>query len=230
MRGKLVVIEGTDCSGKQTQTELLVERFKKEGYKVSEFQFPNYDSPTGKIVGGPYLGKEGISKGWFEEGAVNVDPKVAGLYFAADRRYNLPKINELLENNDIVILDRYFTSNMGHQGSKAKTKKEREKIYKWVYELEHRLLELPLPNYIIFLHMPYEASLELKKARCKTEQLDQHELSQEHLKQAERAYLEITKLYNWDKINCTSKGKVKTKEEIHEEIYQKIISKLKNKN
>ncbi|MDD4036579.1 MAG: deoxynucleoside kinase [Bacilli bacterium] len=227
MRGKLLVIEGTDCSGKQTQTELLVKRLKEEGYKVAQFQFPNYKTATGKIVGGPYLGKAYISEGWFEEGAVNVDPKVAALYFAADRRYNLPKINELLANNDIVILDRYFTSNMGHQGSKTKTKEEREKIYKWIYDLEHGLLELPLPDHIIFLHMPYEAGLELKKARCETESLDQHELSQEHLKQAEKAYLEITEIYGWNKINCALNGKAKTKEEIHEEVYQIIKSKLK---
>ena len=63
MRGKLIVIEGTDCSGKETQTKLAMEKLKNEGIDVVRLSFPNYDSPTGKIVGGPYLGKSYISEG-----------------------------------------------------------------------------------------------------------------------------------------------------------------------
>ena len=70
MRGKLIVIEGTDCSGKETQTNILMDRLKKEGYPVVKFSFPMYDTPTGKIVGGPYLGKEYICDGWFPEQSV----------------------------------------------------------------------------------------------------------------------------------------------------------------
>ena len=77
---KLIVIEGTDCSGKNTQSKLLQEKLKKDGYKVVEMSFPMYDTPTGKIIGGPYLGKESICKGWFKEGANNVPAKVASLF------------------------------------------------------------------------------------------------------------------------------------------------------
>ena len=92
MRGKMIVVEGTDCSGKETQTSLLVQRLKKAGRKIERLSFPAYDTPTGKIVGGPYLGKQYICDGYFPEGAANVDPKVAALYYAADRKYNIPKI------------------------------------------------------------------------------------------------------------------------------------------
>ena len=92
MRGKLIVIEGTDCSGKETQTNLLLKKLNSEGIKVEKFSFPNYQSPTGKIIGGPYLGKEYICDCWFSEGATKVDPKVASLYYAADRKYNIHKI------------------------------------------------------------------------------------------------------------------------------------------
>lgn len=88
MKGKIIVIEGTDCSGKETQTSLLVQRLSKEGKKIERVSFPSYDTPTGKIVGGAYLGKSYIGEGYFPEGAANVDPKVASLYYAADRRYN----------------------------------------------------------------------------------------------------------------------------------------------
>ena len=65
--GKFIVIEGTDCSGKETQSKLLVEKLNSLGKKAVRITFPNYDSPTGKIVGGPYLGKEEISPCWFPE-------------------------------------------------------------------------------------------------------------------------------------------------------------------
>ena len=88
MAGKIIVIEGTDCSGKETQSRLLEKRLNDEGIKCIRFGFPMYESPTGKIVGGAYLGKPEISEGLFPEGAPNVDPLVACLYYAADRKYN----------------------------------------------------------------------------------------------------------------------------------------------
>ena len=85
MRGKLIVIEGTDCSGKETQSNLLVDFLNNEGLKTKKFAFPNYNSPTGKIIAGPYLGKEGYYPPLFDEGASNVDPYCATLLFAMDR-------------------------------------------------------------------------------------------------------------------------------------------------
>ena len=124
MKGKLIVIEGTDCSGKETQSKMLIEKLKQDGYPVEKFSFPMYDTPTGKIVGGPYLGKSYICDGWFKEGADKVDPKVAALYCAADRRYNMDKIVSLLNTGVHVILDRYTYSNMAHQGGKIKDIRE----------------------------------------------------------------------------------------------------------
>ena len=88
MKGKIITIEGTDCSGKETQSKILYENLVKEGYEVYRDSFPMYDTPTGKIIGGCYLGKEHMGKPYFEEGADKVDYKVAALYFAADRRCN----------------------------------------------------------------------------------------------------------------------------------------------
>ena len=59
-KGKVIVIEGTDCSGKETQSKLLEEKLKKKGKKCKRFSFPMYDTPTGKIVGGSYLGSKAI--------------------------------------------------------------------------------------------------------------------------------------------------------------------------
>ena len=93
-KGKIIVIEGTDCSGKETQSKKLAEALTNNGFKTVRMQFPMYDTPTGQIVGGPYLGKDYICEGFFPEGAAHVDTKVASLYYAADRKYNMPKIME----------------------------------------------------------------------------------------------------------------------------------------
>jgi dTMP kinase len=215
MRGKIIVIEGTDCSGKETQSKLLEKKLDK----CVRFSFPRYDSPTGKIVGGPYLGKEEISKSYFTEGAVNVSPYIASLYYAADRKYNMDEINKYLDDGYTVILDRYTTSNLAHQGSKFKTKEERFNMYQWIDKLEYWLLGLPKPDLTIFLHVPLEVTLELLKKRTS---LDEHEKDSAYLKRSEDAYLELAGLYNWSKIECVKDNKLRSIEEINEEIL-KII-------
>lgn len=218
MKGKIIVIEGTDCSGKETQTSLLVQRLTKEGQKIERLSFPSYDTPTGKIVGGAYLGKKYIGEGYFPEGAANVDPKVASLYYAADRRYSRNKIIDLINNGYTVAIDRYVESNMGHQGGKIFDKEERLKLYEDLANLEYGFLELPKPDLTIFLYMPYKKVVELKNGR--TEPSDQHESSALHIRNAEHAYLELAELHNYKKVTCVLKdNKLRDIMDIHEEIY-----------
>lgn len=220
MKGKIIVIEGTDCSGKETQTSLLVQRLKREGRKVERLSFPDYDSPTGKIVGGPYLGRTGMGDSFFKEGASEVDPKVAALYYAADRRYNRKRILDLLNEGIDVILDRYVESNMGHQGGKIFDKEERLELYKNLEVLEYDFLELPKPDITIFLYVPYKKVAELMKGRTAT---DGHEKSPLHIRNAEHAYLELCELHNYVKIECVDKkSKLRDIMDINEEIYEKI--------
>ena len=223
MRGKIIVIEGTDCSGKGTQSDLLLERLNKDGYPTKKYACPVYDSPTGKIVGGPYLGKTTICKGWFSEGANEVPAKVASLYFAADRLYNIKPILEELDKGNNVILDRYTTSNMGHQAGKIKDKEERLKMFKWIEELEYNLLKLPKPDIKVFLYMPYEYSKSLQTNRV---ELDEHELSEDNLRHAENAYLEMVDLYDFIKIDCIDNSNIRSIEDINNEIYSHILEKL----
>lgn len=225
MKGKLIVVEGTDCSGKETQTNLLMQKFSELGIRVEKFSFPNYQSPTGKIIGGPYLGKSYIGDSWFKEGAPKVDPKVAALYYAADRKYNIYKITFLLENGVNVILDRYVYSNMAHQGGKVLNSKERADLYNWLETLEFDLLELPHADIKIFLHMPYEQATMLKQNR--EEAADGHEKDANHLKSAESAYLELAKKYQFKTIECVADNKIKTIEEIHQELMEYLLNECK---
>ena len=225
MKGNIIVIEGTDCSGKETQSNLLIEKLKSDGIRIEKFSFPNYNSPTGKIIGGPYLGKSYICDGWFPEGAPNVDPKVSALYYAADRLYNIDKIKFLLDNGVNVILDRYVYSNMAHQGGKLDSESDRNSMYDWLDNLEFNLLELPKPDISVFLHMPFEFSLILKKNR--EEDMDQNEKDKNHLINAENAFIELAKKYDFYTIQCNDGDRIKTIEEINEDLYNYVSNKIK---
>lgn len=226
MKNKIIIIEGTDCSGKTTQLELLMKKLKQNNINIDQFKFPNYNSPTGKIVGGPYLGKEHISQPYFPEGASKVDPKVASLYYAADRYYNKPILEELLSKGHLII-DRYVESNLGHQAGKEKDKKTRHQIFKWLYKLEYKMLQLPKPDIKILIYMPFEFGKQLKQSRIAQEKLDQLESDEEYLKLAEQAYLELAKIQKFKVINCIKDNKIRTIEDINEEIYNYVIKKLR---
>ena len=217
--GKLITVEGTDCSGKETQTSLLVERLKQQGYKAVKFGLPFYDSPTGKIIAGPYLAKFG--EGYFPEGAPNVPSIVASLYYTADRAYNANRVTEALEENDFVILDRYTHSNLAHHGSKIDNKDERMKFYNFINTLEFDMIKLARPDLTFFLHMPTENAVELRKGRA--EKADQHEQDIEYLKKTEKIYLELTKLYGFVKIKCAEKVNVKSIGQINDEMFEKLL-------
>lgn len=224
-KGKLIVIEGTDCSGKETQSKMVVEKLRKKGINIFTYGFPRYDTPTGKIVGGPYLGKSYICDGWFSEGAPNVDALVASAYYAADRRYNINEIKEHLANGDIVLLDRYVESNMAYQGGKLKTSEERKRIYEKLDKLEFDIMELPRPDAVIFLYMPYEYATILKKGR--KEEADQIESDAELLIQAQNAYLELTKMYNYIKIDCVKDDIIRTIDDINDDVTKTIEELIK---
>lgn len=226
--------------------------------------YPRYDSPTGKIVGWPYLGKSYIpdemidkaikkivdgkkipadklsflsdiidelkvelSVGWFKDGADSVDPRVASLYYAADRLAHQPEVEYLINQGCNVVLDRYVYSNSAHQGGKKATPEERNAIYDWNEKFEFELLGLLPADLRLFLHMPTEYANLIKALRA--EKLDEHEKNQEHLYHAERAYLELIKKYDFDTIECVNKTQeepilsdVKSIEEISEEVYSVV--------
>lgn len=227
-QGKIILIEGTDCSGKESQTKLLINKLEKDNIYAHRMSFPNYDSPTGKIIGACLLGKEylcnelfkeGIT-GWFKEGGANIDPLVAIDFYAADRRYNLPYMTRLLEQGINIILDRYVASNMAHRGGMILDKKKRIKMYETIITKEYILNELPKPDKTYILYMPYEAACEIRKKR--QEPLDQVEKDEKYLRNGQNAYLELANLYNYDIIECTTKDRIKSIEEINEILYKKV--------
>lgn len=219
-KGKLIVIEGTDCSGKDTQGKLLIKKLQDKGINCIMFDFPNYNTPTGKIVGGPFLGKQEISNCYFEEGPVAVDPKISCLYYSADFKYNINKINSYLEKGYYVVLDRYVPSSLAHQGSKISNKDDRFEMFQWIDKLNYWLLGLPKPDITVFLHVPFLYVKELLKTRTS---LDENEKNDEHLKNAEQTYLELVGLYNWKYVNCIKDNNLRSIEDINQEIMNIIL-------
>lgn len=228
MKGKLIVIEGTDCSGKETQTLLLEQKLNDLKIKSKRLSFPMYETPTGQIIATCYLGKPEYcdylfkdgTRGLFKEGASNVDYLTSSLYYAADRRYNSKIINELLEQGVNVILDRYIYSNLAHQGGKISNPEERKKYFNKMEKLEFDILEIPKPDKVLFLYVPYNVSNELKKER--NEAADQLEENKEHLIHAENTYFELAEIYDFDIINCAPNNKMRTIKSINDELYAKV--------
>ncbi len=223
-KGKLIVIEGTDCSGKQTQSDLLLSELRQRNIPIEKYCFPNYNSPTGKIIAGPYLGKEGYGEALFSEGASNVDPRVASLYFAADRRYNINHILDKLNTGTNVIVDRYVDSNFAHQGAKINDDFEREKMFRFLEVLEYDLLGLPKPDITIFLHMPAKTAKILQKSR--KEKPDQHEADEQFLENSEKTYLSLCYRHNYIKISCVDEVGLRTIDDIHKEVLDNVLSRL----
>lgn len=214
--GKLIAIAGSDSSGKETQAKKLVEALNKE-CKAIYLTFPNYDSPTGKIIKDECLGKD--KKSYFEEGFTNVDPYASSLYYAADRRYNLFNLNKYLDEYDYVIVDRYTESNYAHQGGKISDREERIKFYNFLEKLEYELLDIPRPYKTIFLSVPVSVSVELLKKRGK---LDDAEKDINYLTNSYNTYMELASMYNYDVINCVEGDNLLSIDSIHELVLKAI--------
>ena len=222
--GKLIVIEGTDSSGKETQTKKLYERLLSEGENVRKISFPNYDSPACEPVKMYLAGK-------FGDNASKVNPYPISTMYAIDR-YASYKMDwgNFLQNGGIIITDRYTTSNMVHQASKIDDKEEKEKYLQWLEDLEYNKMELPKPDMVIFLNMPTDMAAKLMAERKNKitgeSQKDIHEKNKEYLKKSYDNACEIAKKYNWQEIKCVNK-ELKSIEDIGEEIYNLVSSLLK---
>ena len=217
-RGKFIVIEGTDGSGKATQTALLLQRLRESGLAVETIDFPRHGEDSGKLVD-LYL------TGFFGE-STKLNPKLISGFYAIDRLMNKPKINAWLDEGKIVIADRYASSNIGHQGAKIPDDKEREELFYWLHKMEFEEMKIPKPDMHIFLHVPSEVAFKLieKKAqrRYLLGKIDGHEKNLDHLKAAEKSYLHASKLFNWRIIECSENNELLSIEKIHDKVWEQI--------
>lgn len=225
--GKLIVIEGTDSSGKETQTKKLYERLLEKNLKVKKITFPNYESPACEPVK-MYLAGE------FGEDPLKINPYPISTMYAIDRYASFKKDWEKFYNEDgIIITDRYVQSNIIHQGSKIEDPIEKKKYIEWLKDLEFEKIGVPKADLVIFINMPHKFArmlMENRKNKINGEvKKDIHERDEEYLKKSYENACEASKEQNWKEVQCVRDGQLKTIDEISEEIYKLVETCLEEK-
>jgi dTMP kinase len=214
--GKFIVIDGSDGSGKKTQSDLLIEKLESQGIKTAYYDFPNYDSFFGQMIA-RYLNGE------FGE-ADQVNPYLGSLLYAGDRWLACEAMKNDLKEGKIVISNRYTQSNMGHQAAKIMDPKEKEKFIAWLYKLEFEVYQIPKPDLVIFLHVPVEISQSLFEKKGKRNYTsfvkDIHEKNVDYMKRSVNEYLRLSEIYpEWRRIDCTKDDLLLSKEEIASKVF-----------
>lgn len=228
-KGKFIVIDGTDGSGKATQVKLLAERLRKEGKKVEIVDFPEYyDNFFGKFIG------HCLSEQYYNW--LKVHPKIASVVYAADRFESKEKIEGFLKKGYVVIANRYVSANQIHQGGKIASSKKRADFIKWLDEMEYGVFKIPRPDITLYLSLPINITLKLLKDResskMKREYLkkkkDVHENDTEFLVNSRKSAMWlVNKVPNFYKIDCSYKGNILSRENIHDRVYEEVKKVLK---
>lgn len=222
-KGKLIVIDGTDGSGKATQVDLLTKKLKKEGYIVKNVDFPEYyKNFFGKFIG------HCLSEQYYN--FVKVHPKIASVLYAGDRFESKAEIEGWLKKGYIVLANRYVSANQIHQGGKIKNAKKRADFIKWLDEMEYKVFKIPRPDVVFYLDLPIAVSRKLMAERNKNSsrsyvgnKKDVHEKDVEFLENSRKSALWLAKTQpEFIQIECAPKSILRTREDIHNEVYGKV--------
>ncbi len=213
--GKLIVIEGTDGSGKSTQFRLLTQRLESQGQQFRKLVFPQYSEPSSALIR-MYLGGE------FGSTPDAVSGYAASTFYAVDRYASYKKVwGKWYEEGGLVISDRYTTSNAVHQASKEPVEKQGA-FLSWLYDLEYTRLGLPKPDLVIYLDVPTDFTQMLLRSReaATNTQADIHEQDLSYLATCRETGRRAAAFYGWTVVSCVRDGKLRSIEDIHEEIYR----------
>ena len=215
--GKLIVIEGTDGSGKSTQFQKLYEHLQADGVPFEHIVFPRYKEESSALIR-MYLG------GQFGQKPSDVNAYTASAFFAVDR-FASYKIDwgKWYEEGGLVLSDRYTTSNAVHQASKEPEEKQGD-FLKWLYDFEYDKLGLPRPDLTIYLDVPTDFTEKLLRGREQSTntKADIHEKDMEYLATCRKTGKKAAEFYGWTIINCVKDGQMRSIEDIHEEIYRHV--------
>jgi dTMP kinase len=204
--GKLIVIDGTDGSGKSTQLKLLLEKLEDKGFKAKTMHFPEYDNFFGGFIG------HCLTEQYYN--FISVHPKIVSVLYAADRWESSEIIKKWLREGYVVVLDRYVSANQIHQGGKIKSSRKRAEFLKWLDEMEYKVFKIPRPDLTLYLSVPVPIIAKLMKERNKNsvrnyadKKNDVHEVDLEFQKNSRASALWLSKiLKNFVKVDCAQKG------------------------
>lgn len=215
--GKLIVLEGTDGSGKSTQFRLLTRHLEEDGLLFQRLVFPQYQEPSSALIR-MYLNGE------FGQKPEDVNAYAASSFYAVDRYASYKKVwQSYYETGGLVLSDRYTTSNAVHQGSKLEGE-ARKAFFSWLSEFEFKHLGLPRPDLVIYLDVPTEISEAMmrKREQGTNTKADIHEKDTQYLRLCRETGRDAAREYGWKVINCTADGVMRSPEEIHEEVYSLV--------
>ena len=216
--GKLVVIEGSDGSGKATQTRKLYERQRDLGGNVMRVSFPNYESESSALIK-MYL------RGDFGGNAEDVNPYAASTFYAVDRFADFFQWKDFYNSGGLVLSDRYVGSNMAYQAAKIDNERERVKFLAWLDDLEYKYYGLPRPDLTIFLDMPPEICAVLRRERGRE---DIHESDAAFQIKTYNMYKNLARKYGWRVVDCSAGSFARSTMDIHEEIVTLVDGLLLN--
>ena len=215
MRGRLIVIEGTDGSGKSTQFARLCQRVEREGIPFRRLVFPQYQEESSALIRMYLAGEFGKRPG-------DVNAYAASAFYAVDRYASWKKVwQDWYENGGLVLADRYTTSTAVHQASKL-PREEREEYFRWLSDFEYRRLGLPEPDLVLYLDLPTERSVEmLRRREAETHTKgDIHETDSAYLAACRGAALDASEVYGWKLISCLDgTGTMRSIDDIHHEVW-----------
>lgn len=224
MKGKFIVIEGTDGSGKKTQAKILCEKLNEAGINCIVQSFPNYDSPACTPVK-MYLNGEFGDIGC-------LDAYQANSLYAVDRLCTMMGLKDHIENGGSIVFDRYVESTMLHQAALIENQEERDKFLDYVNDFEFGKLKLPKPDLVIFLDVPVEVSKKLADSRGEYKSGNKKDILEQNISHLTKAYNSgkyVANKYGWTQISCLNEsGNLKSIEEISNDIFE-VVKKLFNK-
>ena len=220
-KGRLIVFEGTDGSGKATQSRLLFERLEREGVDCRKLNFPRYGEKSAALVE-LYLG------GAFGSHPDDVNAYAASTFYAVDRYASYKQDwGGYYEAGGLLIADRYTTSTAIHQGSKL-PEAELPAFFDWLYDLEYGKMGLPRPDLVLYLDVDLPTSL--KRMQHRQEKLntkaDIHEQDEAYLENCLRIGRLAAAHYGWTVVPFMKDGAERALEEKHEEIFSIVRSAL----
>lgn len=221
--GKLIVIEGTDGSGKSTQFKWMAQRLEQERILFRRLVFPRYSEESSALIR-LYLG------GAFGTKPSDVNAYAASAFYAVDRYASYKQDwGKWYEDGGLIFSDRYTTSNAVHQASKEPEEKRAE-FLKWLYEFEYEKLGLPCPDLVIYLDVPTDFTEKMMRSReaATNTSADIHEKDLAYLATCRDCGRKAAEYYGWRIISCVKDGQMRSIEDIHEEIYGLIAACLED--
>ncbi|HUO35059.1 MAG TPA: hypothetical protein VMU43_08700 [Candidatus Acidoferrum sp.] len=222
-RGKLIVLEGIDGSGKRTQLDMLARACLERGLRFSRYAFPNYSGYFGKLVA-RYLNGEFGS-------LADVDPHFSSLLYAGDRFESKPAMEKDIAQGLLLLADRYIGSNLAHQTARV-TPEHRDEFLAWLKHLEYSVYALPTEDLVIYLSLPPREAQNLVEQKGRREyttlRRDIQEASLSHLEAAASIYDRLAAQPNWLKIDSwdAARGALRPPEEIHRDVLAAVDSRV----